>query len=66
VQRGLLLAASAVLAAAGVLAVIAAVRAQGQAAERAAAALEREKALILAVDRLTDANSQRHGLHAVR
>lgn len=67
VQRGLLLPVPAVLAAvAVVLAVLAAVRVQRRAAARAAEAREREEALILTVGQLADANSQRHGLHAVR
>lgn len=64
-QRGLLLSASAVIAAAGALAFIAASRMQRQAAARAAMAQEREKALILAVGQLCDASPQRHGLHAI-
>lgn len=68
-QRGLLLLVPAVLAA-GVLALLAAllaaVRAQRRAAARAVAAREREKALILTVDNLTEASSQQTVLRAVR
>lgn len=55
----------AVLAAAGVLAVLAARRMQGQAAARAAAAREREAALIRTVEQLRGAGPERRGLRAV-
>ena len=74
-QRGLLLLASAGIAAGGILggmavggilAGITVRRMQKQAAARAAAAQERENALILAVDQLSDPSSQKPLLRALR